>query len=619
LAQPLRSQVIVLGVILTSLVFGAIFYGARLTYEEHLRQLEAETSTMAATVVVYVNRNLDSADAVAVIASRHPSVLQLDPKAEVDVLQPLVARSQGALRNALVADVSGRVVAWAEPPAAAIEAKVEPAWLRSVAERRQQAVSPLLGGPGDTAHAIVLAYPILSDITGALIGVFGLSIHLESLERVLTSIPLPPGSVVTLTDEKSVVVARSLDASKYVGRSTEAPGQQRDPSEVPSSIVRTGLDGVERVFGNAVVSRGPWIASVGIPTSVARERTSPIIWRNVVIAIGTALLVLLLSSILIRRWLSAFGFLDATARRVAKGDLSAVEPRAMPTAEMEQLYQTVGGMITNLRAAHESIAAQVDEERRIRQEIQTLQQQVVRQERLAAIGVLVSGVAHELNNPLQAILGFAELLQMHRDMPESARTDLSLIQKESARASAIIRNLSRFGRQTSDPSPVRLKDIVASVMELRQRKLEELQIDVVVLERSRATVMAIFTELQQVLLNFAINAEQAIVHSNRTTRRITIRTQDKNGWASVELEDSGPGVAQGDEAKLFQPFFTTKPVGEGTGLGLSVSYGIIQSHGGRLGYRQAPSGGAIFYFELPIATAPAESPTRRLEGKGSNT
>jgi signal transduction histidine kinase len=611
LAQPLRRQVIVLGVVLTVLVFSAIFYAARVTYAEHLRQLEAETSTMAATVVVYMNRNLDSADGIAVIASRHPSVQRLEASAAADVLRPLVRRSQGTVRNALVADMSGHVVSWAEPPAAPIEAKVEPDWLRTVAQKGRPMVSPLLGGPGDTAHAIVLGYPIVSDATGQMVGVFGISIHLESLERVLTSIPLPVGSVVTLTDENSIVVARSLDASKYVGRSTEAPGMQRSPSQVPASIVRTGLDGVERVFGNAVVERGPWIASVGIPTSVAMARTAPIYWRNLIIAISTAVFVLFLSAIVIHRWLGAFSVLDATARRVAKGDLSALEQHSMPTAEMEQLYDTVGGMITNLRAARESIAAQVDEERRIRQEIQTLQQQVVRQERLAAIGVLVSGVAHELNNPLQAILGFSELLQMHKDMPESARTDLSLIQKESARASAIIRNLSRFGRQTSEPSPVRLKEIVASVMELRQRKLEELQIDVDVQERSRATVMAIFTELQQVLLNFAINAEQAIVSANLPTRRIIIRTQDKDGWASVELEDSGPGVKPGDEAKLFQPFFTTKPVGEGTGLGLSVSYGIIQSHGGRLGYRQAPSGGAIFYFELPMAseTTLSQSPS----------
>ena len=243
-------------------------------------------------------------------------------------------------------------------------------------------------------------------------------------------------------------------------------------------------------------------------------------------------------------------------------------------------------MITNLQRARESIAAQVNDERRMREELQSLQQQVIRQERLAAIGVLVSGVAHELNNPLQAILGFAELLQMKRDMPEHARADLTLIQKESARASAIIRNLSRFGRQISEPTPVRLRDVVASVMELRQRKLEELGITIELDERSKSLVMAIFTELQQVVLNFAINAEQAIVQAQSNDRHIIIRTGDRDGWAWIEVEDTGPGVAPEHEAKLFQPFYTTKPVGEGTGLGLSVSYDIIRSHNGRIGYRR---------------------------------
>jgi C4-dicarboxylate-specific signal transduction histidine kinase len=301
-----------------------------------------------------------------------------------------------------------------------------------------------------------------------------------------------------------------------------------------------------------------------------------------------------------RRWLTAFDYLDDTARRVSRGDLLPLESHPMPTAEMERLQQTVSGMITNLHGARQSIAAQVDDERRMREEVQSLQQQVIRQERLAAIGVLVSGVAHELNNPLQAILGFAELLQMQKDMPESARADLTLIQKESTRASAIIRNLSRFGRQMSEPTPVKLRDVVASVMELRHRKLQELNIRVDVFEQSVAPVMAIFTELQQVLLNFSINAEQAIVQSGPTTRQVVIRTSDHDGWARIELEDSGPGVPPEHEVKLFQPFYTTKPVGEGTGLGLSVSYDIIRSHGGRIGYRRAASGGAVFFFELPI-------------------
>ena len=599
MAQPLRRQIVFLAVLLTVVVYSAIFYAARLTYDEHVRQLAAETSTMAATVVVYVNRNLEAADAVAVTASRHPSMLKLDEGAATEVLLPLVGGRDRLLGNALMADANGRPLAWARPPDPKVEGKLDPSFLRQVAERRETMVSRMLGGPGDPAHAVVLGYPIATG--GGVVGVLGLSVHLEALEQVLGSIPLPPGSVVTLTDAESIVVARSLDAAKYVGRPTVTPGQAPlNPADVPASVIRTGIDGVERVFGNALVERGPWLASVGIPTAVAMARTAPIRRRNLAIAIGSTVVVFLFTLIVARRWLSAFDHLDATARRISKGDLSALEQRRMPTAEMDHLQQTVGEMITSLKRANQSIAAQVDDERRMREEVQSLQQQVVRQERLAAIGVLVSGVAHELNNPLQAILGFSELLQMQKDMPAQARGDLLLIQKESSRASAIIRNLSRFGRQMSQPSPVRYRDVVASVLELRQRKMEELNIQVEIDERSRASVMAIFTELQQVLLNFAINAEQAIVQSEATRREVCIRTGDRDGWAWIELEDSGPGVPPEHEAKLFQPFYTTKPVGEGTGLGLSVSYDIVRSHGGRIGYRRSPAGGAIFFFELPI-------------------
>lgn len=597
MAQPLRRQVFVIVVILTILVYLAIGYGARLTYNEHVRQLAAETRTMAATVVVYVNGNLETADAVADTASRHPSMRALDASAAAVVLAPLVTNG-GLLHNALLADAGGRPVAWAKPPDPAVEGTLDREWLKSVATTGKTLISPLLGTAGDAAHAIVLGYPIVSD--AKVVGVLGLSVHLEALERVLASIPLPPGSVVTLTDTNSLVVARSRDAAAYVGRATAPGGRARNPFDVPTSAILTGVDGVERVFSNAVVARGPWLASVGIPLSVAMSRTWPIFQRNFGISIATTVLIVVLTWIFGRRWLQAFDYLDETAKRVSRGDLSPLQPKPMPTDEMHRLQETIASMITNLQKARTSIAAQIDDERRMREELQSLQQQVIRQERLAAIGVLVSGVAHELNNPLQAILGFAELLQMQKDMPEQARADLTLIQKESARASAIIRNLSRFGRQMSEPSPVRLRDVVGSVLELRQRKLEELNIAVDVDDNSEGVVMAIFTELQQVMLNFVINAEQAIVLGNADTSRVVIRTGDRDGWAWLEVEDSGPGVPPEHEAKLFQPFFTTKPVGEGTGLGLSVSYDIIRTHHGRIGYRRAAKGGAVFFFELPI-------------------
>jgi len=141
--------------------------------------------------------------------------------------------------------------------------------------------------------------------------------------------------------------------------------------------------------------------------------------------------------------------------------------------------------------------------------------------------------------------------------------------------------------------------VVGSIVELRHRRLESEDIELYLEDRSTNSVMAVVTELQQVLLNFVVNAEQAIVGSGRLPGRITIRTFDNDGRVVLEVEDTGPGIPSEDEAKLFQPFFTTKPVGQGTGLGLSVSYGIVDSLGGHIGYRRAPAGGAVFFFDLP--------------------
>jgi C4-dicarboxylate-specific signal transduction histidine kinase len=315
-----------------------------------------------------------------------------------------------------------------------------------------------------------------------------------------------------------------------------------------------------------------------------------------------AILVVALQFVLLRSYTKAFDRARQSAARVAAGDLDLPEPITMPSREMEQVQAAFIEMLAKLRESQRALAAQVADERHMREELQSLQRHVIRQERLAAIGVLVSGVAHELNNPLQAILGFADLLQIRADLPADAMADLALIQKESARATAIIRNLSRFTRQqTAEPSPVRLGDVVASVVELRQRLLDEASVTLEIVEHSNPSVVAVFAELQQVVLNLMINAEQALADVP-PPRVISIDITEGQGRARLEMRDGGPGVPPDHEAKLFQPFFTTKPVGKGTGLGLSVSYGIIQSHGGTIGYQRASNGGALFFFELPVVS-----------------
>ncbi len=598
MARPFRQQVLGIAALVAVVLAGARWYSSRVTYQEQVEALRAESLAMSVTVVAYLDRVFESLDDTVAIALRHPDVAAVRPDAALQVLRALV-ESDSMLGNAVIADRQGLPLAWARPPEPTVEGRLANDWLRAVAASGHRTVSPVLGAPEHEGHALVIGYPIPSAPSGT-DGVLGLVVRLEALEALFAAIPLPENSVITVTDADSVVIARSLDSARYVGRpAEESPALARSPGRVPPSDVRVGLDGTERAYGNSVVTRGPWLASVGIPTDVARARTDPIDVRNFLIMIGAFITVLGLTLVVTERSLKAVNEIGRAAERVAGGDLSPLEPRNLGSVEFNQLHQSLAGMITNLREAQDAVAAQVAEERRVREEKDSLQRQLIRQERLAAIGVLVSGVAHELNNPLQAILGFAELLQMHEGLPDAVTHDLALIRRESTRASGIIRNLQRFGRQTSEPSPVKLADVVASVLELRQRKIEAQGIRLDIEDQSDAIVSAVFTELQQVVLNFLINAEQAIAILDPARRRILIRTSDARNSARLEVEDYGDGVPDGDEPKLFQPFFTTKPVGEGTGLGLSVSYGIITSHGGEIGYRRSHRGGAIFYFELP--------------------
>ena len=238
----------------------------------------------------------------------------------------------------------------------------------------------------------------------------------------------------------------------------------------------------------------------------------------------------------------------------------------------------------------------------MREMLQSLQRQVVRQERLTAVGLLVSGVAHELNNPLQAILGTVELLERHRDLPPEVLTEIAFVKTQSGRAREIIRNLSRFSNQQPGPETlVDMRDVIAEVVQLRTVDLAKASIVLDIEASSVRKVNANFTELEQVTLNFVINAQQAIEAAQRSPGRILIRLTDSGRNVRLEVADNGPGVRPDDEPKLFQPFFTTKPVGKGTGLGLSVSYGIIDSYGGAIGYLRNDWGGATFFFELSAA------------------
>jgi two-component system NtrC family sensor kinase len=596
-AQTLRRQLLIAILLLLVPLLAAATWSGAVAFRERVEDLRDEAIVASTTSAAYLNRYIGSLDLMATALGLHPAVQALD----ADEVQQLFARmlpQQPALLDVVLVARDRREVARAADPSA--EGFTGEEWAAPVLASGARVISPLhLDRSAGTGY-IVIAYPV-RDTAHDVIGALGFRIRLGSIQDVFEQLPLPQGSVVTVTDREGRILARTVDAERYVG--TRTP-DVRPLDEIPTSEELLGVDGVRRMYSNAFVDGAEWVVSVGIPMNVAFGRSASLWVRSFALLLLALVGWVAIAIVMSRRFVRSVDHLEAAAKRIAGGDLRPLPHTTMPSRELAQLHEAFQLMVARLDEARQALDHQMAEERRIREELQSLQRQVIRQERLAAVGLLVSGVAHEINNPLQAILGFAELLQMQHTLPDSVKGDLRLIQKESARACGIIRNLALFARQQPGQAAlVRFADIISSVAELRQRRLESEDIELVVDDRSTHHVTAVFTELQQVVLNFVVNAEQAILMSGRQPGRITIRARDEGDRVLLEVEDTGPGVPPEHEPKLFQPFFTTKPVGQGTGLGLSVSYGLIDSMGGHMGYRRAAAGGAIFYFDLPAAHA----------------
>ena len=253
--------------------------------------------------------------------------------------------------------------------------------------------------------------------------------------------------------------------------------------------------------------------------------------------------------------------------------------------------------VVALKDSIEHVTHFVAVERDITEELQ-LRDQLVHSERLSAVGELVAGVAHEINNPLQTIVGCVELMLDDQKDP-ATRRDLDVVRAEAARAGQIVRNLLAFVRRTTpDRMFADLNQIVRATVELREYHLQQKDILLVVHYHPVALpVLVNREEIQQIILNLMLNAEQAIEKSiGRGTISIRTTTAGRHQW--VEVTDDGPGISPELRGRIFEPFFSTKEVGQGTGLGLSISHGIASAHGGSL--ELCGSGaGACFKLVLP--------------------
>jgi PAS domain S-box-containing protein len=236
-----------------------------------------------------------------------------------------------------------------------------------------------------------------------------------------------------------------------------------------------------------------------------------------------------------------------------------------------------------------------------------LEQQIVQSERLAAMGAMIGGVAHELNNPLTSILGVSELLQ-DSQTTDAARKQIGILQQQARRAAEIVHNLTYFSRPpTPGRSRVNLGEIVERTLNLHAYSLRKNSITVDFLrEPGLPYVEADPHQVMQVFLNLILNAEQAIREArDRGTLRIRLGNNGETVWAS--FHDDGPGIPNDILASIFDPFYTTKRPGRGTGLGLSICKAVMKEHNGTIEAANAPGGGAVFTVTLRAASAAASS------------
>jgi signal transduction histidine kinase len=285
-----------------------------------------------------------------------------------------------------------------------------------------------------------------------------------------------------------------------------------------------------------------------------------------------------------RKFTAPLEALSAAVRKVATGDFD-VNVDIQSRDEIGQLSTSFNDMADELMARERSL--------------KSAQLALVQSEKMAALGTLSAGLAHEVKNPLSAVLGYAQLSKRKLTQPDVLKKHLDTIESETRRCNEIISNLMQFSRQEKGEfTDVTVNEVIEKSVGIvdHQLGLNNVQVKMQ-LASDIPKIIGNPNQLQQVLMNLAINAQQAMEPDGGT---VDIATYFDDNKVYISVSDTGPGISEDVAEKIFEPFYTTKAAGEGTGLGLSVTYGIIRDHKGDIRVEKADSGGARFIIELPL-------------------
>lgn len=384
-----------------------------------------------------------------------------------------------------------------------------------------------------------------------------------------------------------------FDASAEEGES-QSPAWVEELLHGSSATMGTTLevveDGVPMLVAFAPLADGALLATIRIPTSVVFMTARDLLSSLMIGALLLFALAAFASLIFARRLTRPLEHLSSAAEKVGKGEFD-VTVTSESDDEIGALSHSFNQMTTELQERESKL--------------EHANAALVQSEKLAAFGQLGAGIAHEVKNPLAGILGYAQLTLRKLEPDSPFRKNLDIIEKETRRCTEIIQNLLKFARQEkTETKMTNINEVVEAALTIVDHQLT---INNVSIEKEYdpelPAIEVSANQLQQVIINFAINAQQALGEDGGNLR---VRTHTGDGDSIViEVEDDGPGIPPDIRANIFDPFFTTKRAGEGTGLGLSVTYGIIKDHGGDIRIEDPPGGGTRFVVILPQKVAKA--------------
>lgn len=393
------------------------------------------------------------------------------------------------------------------------------------------------------------------------------------------------GFEASLLGVNNEVIATIDNSEGNSGWATEA--LQKFDNLSGSSVIEYSARGGDYIAGAGRIDTMGLTVVTRISANTAYFTARQLLDNLVTFGLVVVLLAALGGVALSRRITRPLERLSNAVHKIGKGDFN-VNVDINSHDEIGQLSNSFNEMVEELNEREQSL--------------QKTQFALVQSEKMAAIGTLTAGLAHEVKNPLSAVLGYAQLAK--RKLPESSglHDHLDTIESETRRCNDIIGNLMQFSRQEKGEFiEICANEVVEKTVGIvdHQLSLENVRIETNLLEEM-PTILGNPNQLQQVIMNLAINAQQAMGEEGGI---VSIKTDVKDDSVLIVVDDTGPGIDQDVADKIFEPFYTTKPAGQGTGLGLSVTYGIVLDHGGEISIGATDAGGARFTVRIPLSQA----------------